>query len=72
MDTKVSKTKTPRWLRGLMLDTKRGRARKESPQTQRRAIKLHSAFNIPSTVFLASPNSIMVLSRKNSSFSTPA
>ena len=31
-----------------------------------------SAFTIPSTIFLASPNSIMVLSRKNSSFSTPA
>ena len=32
----------------------------------------HSPFTIPSTIFLASPNSIMVLSRKNSSFSTPA
>ena len=32
----------------------------------------HSAFTIPSTIFLASANSIMVLSRKNSSFSTPA
>jgi len=32
----------------------------------------HSAFTIPSTIFLASANSIMVLSRKKSSFSTPA
>ena len=32
----------------------------------------HSPFTIPSTIFLASANSIMVLSRKNSSFSTPA
>src|SRR5690606_30858273 len=30
----------------------------------------HSPFTIPSTIFLASANSIMVLSRKNSSFST--
>lgn len=29
-------------------------------------------FKISSTTFLASPKSIMVLSRKNSSFSTPA
>ena len=32
----------------------------------------HNPFTIPSTIFLASANSIMVLSRKNSSFSTPA
>src|SRR3954454_9410901 len=32
----------------------------------------HSAFRTSSTTFLASPNSIMVLSRKNNSFSTPA
>ena len=32
----------------------------------------HSPFTIPSTIFFASLNSIMVLSRKNSSFSTPA
>lgn len=32
----------------------------------------HSAFTIPSTIFFASANSIIVLSRKNSSFSTPA
>ena len=32
----------------------------------------HSPFTIPSTIFLASANSIMVLSRKKSSFSTPA
>ncbi len=32
----------------------------------------YSPFKIPSTIFLASPNSIMVLSRKKSSFSTPA
>ena len=32
----------------------------------------YSAFRIPSTIFLASPKSIMVLSRKKSSFSTPA
>ena len=32
----------------------------------------HNAFTIPSTIFLASANSIIVLSRKNSSFSTPA
>ena len=30
------------------------------------------AFTIPSTIFFASENSIMVLSRKNSSFSIPA
>src|SRR3954449_358120 len=38
------------------------------------ALKLrhHSAFRTSSTTFLASPNSIMVLSRKNTSFSTPA
>lgn len=34
--------------------------------------RTHSALTIPSTIFLASANSIMVLSRKNSSFSTPA
>ncbi len=34
--------------------------------------KTHSALTIPSTIFLASANSIMVLSRKKSSFSTPA
>ena len=32
----------------------------------------HSPFTIPSTIFFASANSIIVLSRKNSSFSTPA
>ncbi|MHB8530696.1 MAG: type II toxin-antitoxin system PemK/MazF family toxin [Caulobacteraceae bacterium] len=32
----------------------------------------YSAFTMPSTIFLASPKSIMVLSRKKSSFSTPA
>jgi len=31
-----------------------------------------SALTISSVTFLASPNSIMVLGRKNSSFSTPA
>jgi len=31
-----------------------------------------SDLSMPSTIFLASPNSIMVLSRKKSSFSTPA
>ena len=32
----------------------------------------HSPFTIPSTIFLASANSIIVLSLKKSSFSTPA
>jgi hypothetical protein len=32
----------------------------------------HSPLIIPSTIFFASPNNIIVLSRKNSSFSTPA
>ena len=34
--------------------------------------KLTGSFRISSTIFLASANSIMVLSRKKSSFSTPA
>ena len=37
-----------------------------------RAAAAHSPFTIPSTIFLASAKSIMVLSRKKSSFSTPA
>jgi len=32
----------------------------------------HNPFTIPSTIFFASANNIIVLSRKNSSFSTPA
>ena len=32
----------------------------------------HSPLTIPSTIFLASAKSIIVLSRKKSSFSTPA
>ncbi len=35
-------------------------------------LRPYSALMMPSTIFLASPNSIMVLSWKNSSFSTPA
>ncbi len=35
-------------------------------------VTLQSALTMPSTIFLASANSIIVLSRKNSSFSTPA
>src|SRR4051795_1725421 len=35
-------------------------------------LRHHSAFRTSSTTFLASPNSIIVLSRKNNSFSTPA
>ncbi len=45
------------------------------PQLQRAALsgpRAQSDLRMPSTIFLASPNSIMVLSRKNSSFSTPA
>src|SRR5579859_623409 len=33
---------------------------------------LQRLLRMPSTIFLASPNNIMVLSRKKSSFSTPA
>ncbi len=46
------------------------------PSSQRKIV-LHTpdayiAFTIPSTIFFASENSIIVLSRKNSSFSIPA
>ena len=36
------------------------------------AARRQRLLRMPSTIFLASPNSIMVLSRKKSSFSTPA
>ncbi len=45
-------------------------ARRSRPGDRARAGQ--SDLTIPSTIFLASANSIMVLSRKNSSFSTPA
>ena len=50
---------------GAMLMIGRDHAKSRAPAP-------HSALTIPSTIFLASENSIMVLSRKKSSFSTPA
>ncbi|GEP09138.1 hypothetical protein MGN01_09830 [Methylobacterium gnaphalii] len=44
-----------------------------SPDSKSRAEPAdHIALRIESTIFLASPNSIVVFWRKNSSFSTPA
>ena len=44
----------------------------EVPGRRRSGDQWSSDLTISSHIFLASPNSIMVLSRKNSSFSTPA
>ena len=44
----------------------------ECVHVERQEAPAYSPFTIPSTIFLASANSIMVLSRKKSSFSTPA
>ncbi len=48
------------------------RSRRSPRECWPRRDAAHSPFSMPSTIFLASANSIMVLSRKNSSFSTPA
>ena len=52
-------------------ETKRG-GHRCPPQRSTHQLRRQNALRIWSTTFLASPNSIMVLSRKNTSFSTPA
>ena len=56
---------------GYAIVEKRGQSARALLQLQGRA-QCESALTIESVTFLASPNSIIVLSRKNSSFSTPA